>query len=259
MLIPFIKRDKGVDEQVMLFRALQTDIKVRAVFFEKQESKVVAAITKRFSTTIGNNALELLSHRDIYHESIVRFYDAIQLRRLFESEGKLFYRDRSGVVGEFKGTLGNYLQCIAKNVFLEKYRDQLECSGIPIDEVECIEAEDFTQERQWRIDAVHAVINNMAKICRVLLLEFLKKDTTKKTDADIAKQLHYKNVNSVKTQRNRCMNVFKSAITKKNSKLWRMIFLGISIQRCHRLRSLNSDSGCQKMQNLGSKWKICLF
>lgn len=216
MRIPFVKTDtECLKEQVMLFHALQTDSKAKADFFVKQESKVIAAINSHFATEKWFPTIELLSYRDIFHESIVRFYDAIYSRRLFESEGRLFYRNRYGVVGELKGTLGNYLQCIAKNVFLEKYREQLECPRIPIDGVECPEAEDFTQERHRRIDAVQAVINNMQGVCRTLLKEYLMKDTSKKTDADIAKQLHYKNVDSVKMQRNRCMKVFKSAIIKK--------------------------------------------
>lgn len=230
MRIPlFYKNVDGVDEQVRLLRALQTDPKAQADFFEKQEPKVCAAISKHFAKNDGEQALELLSYRDIFHESIIRFYDAIQLHRLYESDGKLFCRDRSGVIGEFKGTLGNYLQCIAKNVFLEKYREQLKHSGISIDSInnipddydtdysamECFIAEDFTMERHWRIEAVWAVLNQMEGMCKILLKKFLSKGTSGETDKDIAEQLHYKNVNSVKTQRNRCMKVFKSAITKK--------------------------------------------
>lgn len=222
MRIPFVKTDiKCAGEQVTLFRALQTDSKAKADFFEKQESKVIAAINCHFAMEKESSTLELLSYRDIFHESIIRFYDAIQQHRLYESEGRLFCRDRSGSVSEFKGTLGNYLQCIAKNVFLENRREQIKYPGVSVDVIvdNAIEhsliSDDFTQERHWRIDAVQAVINNMQGVCRTLLKEYLMKDTSKKTDADIAKQLHYKNVNSVKTQRNRCMSVFKSAITKK--------------------------------------------
>lgn len=223
MRIPFVKTDtECLREQVTLFHALQTDSKAKADFFVKQESKVIAAINSHFATEKWFLTIELLSYRDIFHESIVRFYDAIHSHRLFESEGRLFYRNRYGVVGELKGTLGNYLQCVAKNVFLEKYREQLKYQGVSIDDVIVEDAmdsslisDDFTQERHRRIDAVQAVINNMQGVCRTLLKEYLMKDTSKKTDADIAKQLHYKNVDSVKMQRNRCMKVFKSAIIKK--------------------------------------------
>lgn len=238
MRIPFFNKNvDGVSEQVCLLRALQTDSKAQADFFEKQEPKVCAAISKHFAKNDGEQALELLSYRDIFHESIIRFYDAIQLHRLYESDGKLFCRDRSGVIGEFKGTLGNYLQCIAKNVFLEKYREQLKHSGISIDRInniietdddfdsddpgtdysamESLLADDFTMERHLRIEAVWAVLNQMEGMCKILLKKFLSKGASGETDKDIAEQLHYKNVNSVKTQRNRCMKVFKSAITKK--------------------------------------------
>lgn len=140
---------------------------------------------------------DLLS--DIYQESVIRLWNNIQRGKLSEQT--------------LTSTLAGYLFSIGRNVALEIFRKEgvrLE-KNIDEAEAEISKSNAVTESVLWteseQEKAVRSAVYAMQEPCAPLLLMFY---WDKLSWENIAKQLHYKDANSAKTQKYKCIQKLKA-------------------------------------------------
>ena len=147
----------------------------------------------RVCSSIDNSSIE-----DIYHTSLIELQQNILNERLTE--------------GNLKCSLQTYLNSIGYNVAMSNIRKQHivyvnnpehSQRGIYNPMPLIIEHENFK--------IIHKVISEMGKPCAPILVAYYWNNLKMER---IAKKLGYKNADSVKAQKNRCMNKLKEYITK---------------------------------------------
>ncbi|MBR1808248.1 MAG: sigma-70 family RNA polymerase sigma factor [Paludibacteraceae bacterium] len=140
---------------------------------------------------------------DIYQDATCRLWENIQ-------RGKLTNETLTT-------TLFSYLCGIGELVAFETLRANKEIlitdsilhnSQISDAEVSC-----YYYEKEERYQAVRETVNKMGKPCAPLLLNFYWNGYSME---EIAQRLNYKNADSAKTQKNKCMNKLKSILKNKS-------------------------------------------
>lgn len=200
--ITFTKKTDKLSELEICDGFINHSPRILSRFYREQRIPFEGTIKKVFE----NDAIGLNTMDDVYHESFMRLYDLFQ-RKLFQVEnGKILYKQNP-----LSGTIGNFLQNIGKNVFMEIKRkedaEQKKRNGVQVS-TGC-----GTTDREKEINAilVWKIVDEMSEPCNAILSATLTKHLTGKKDADIAADLNYKNVDTVKTNRTRCMKKFEKA------------------------------------------------
>lgn len=207
--ITFTKKSDRLSDLEICDGFINKSLRILSRFYREQYIPFDGTIKKVFGDdTMGVNTME-----DIYHESFMRLYDLFQ-RKLFQVEkGKIFYKQNL-----LSGTIGNFLQSIGKNVFLEmkrKEKTELEKkNGINVS----IGTSMADREKEINVILVWKIVEEMSEPCNTILSATLTKHLTGKKDADIAADLNYKNVDTVKTNRTKCMKKFEKAFLALKNK-----------------------------------------
>lgn len=177
---------------------LEEDQRAFSQFYVQKEKDFKGAISKHFR--ILNP--EFLA--DVYQDAIIRMWENIKKRKL--------------TAQNLTTTLSGYLYRIGENVALEALRkekettvdmsDETDDDGIPfraIDQEAARSIEEY--EEDARMKMIRETVYGMGKPCAPLLLNFY---WDKKSWTVIALELGYKDANSAKTQKNKCMNKLKA-------------------------------------------------
>lgn len=166
-------------------------------FYECNERSFKRSISNKFHTL---NA-DLLA--EVYLDSVCRLWEIIKRGKLTEN---MLTRPLAG-----------YLYGIGEKVMLEHLRKEKELVfddehiqlQAEIDIEESLRAYERTEQQQM----IQETVNNMGKPCAPLLLKFYWESLSMD---DIAIELGYKNADSAKTQKNRCMKKLKTIFSKNN-------------------------------------------
>lgn len=140
---------------------------------------------------------ELLS--EIFQESVIRLWKNIQSRKLSEKT--------------LSSTLAGYLYCIGRNVAMEIFRREGIRFEKPVDdsEAEVSKISNTKEDALWSESeqevAVRKAVYAMGEPCAPLLLLFYWDKLSWET---IALQLHYRDANSAKTQKYKCIQKLKA-------------------------------------------------
>lgn len=139
--------------------------------------------------------------RDIYQASIITLYDNIV-------KEKLQY---------LNGSVKTYLFAIGKNKILElrraekKFEHTLDDDGFDLEDVK----DTANEQHEARIKIVQACLEKLGDPCRTLLELYYLNQTTLE---ELAEQLHYKNTDTVKNLKCRCLSRLRELVTIETKK-----------------------------------------
>lgn len=139
--------------------------------------------------------------RDIYQASIITLYDNIVKEKL----------------QHLNGSVKTYLFAIGKNKILELRRADKKFENAALGEE--FDVEDIkdaaAEEHESRLKVVQACLEQLGDPCRTLLeLYYLNKTSLE----ELADQLHYKNTDTVKNLKCRCLSRLREMVTNEMKK-----------------------------------------
>ena len=179
-----------MNDEVIIDRINAGDQSALAQVYTDYKSEFVAWLTSRYQCSREEA-------KELYQVCIVILHDNIL-------KGKLT---------ELKSSLKTYLFAVGKNKFLEskksesRFTNDVESSGIEIDTVASWEKE----EKEMRLEKVESGMEMLGDPCKTILELFYYHDMTMD---DIAEHLAYKNRDTAKNLKYKCLNrlrkIFKS-------------------------------------------------
>jgi RNA polymerase sigma factor (sigma-70 family) len=139
--------------------------------------------------------------RDIYQASIITFYDNIMRERLLQ----------------LNGSVKTYFFAIGKNKILELRRSDKKFDlNTDVQEVDLTDEPDH--EMQWKegnLDLVRKCLEKLGEPCRTMLELYYYHETGLE---DLAQMLHYKNSDTVKNLKSRCLMRLRELVTEQSKK-----------------------------------------
>jgi RNA polymerase sigma factor (sigma-70 family) len=136
--------------------------------------------------------------RDIYQATIITFYDNIMRERL----------------QQLNGSVKTYLFAIGKNKILELRRaDKKFDLNIDVQQVDLVDEPDH--EVQWNeknLELVRRCLEKLGEPCRTMLELYYYHDTGLEA---LAEMLHYKNSDTVKNLKSRCLMRLRDLVTEQ--------------------------------------------
>jgi len=161
-------------------------------------------VYKRFRTEFLNWAVTkygctLDEAKDVYQHSILIFYEKI-------TQDKLTFLTSS---------IKTYLFAIGKNQVLERIKRNNRFS--PIDQIEgsgnIFQNDEWTKENESRLVLVEKCLEELGDPCRAMLISYYYE---KKSMLEIAEMLGYKNTDTTKNQKYRCLKRLKKLFTENS-------------------------------------------
>lgn len=158
-----------------------------------------------------------LAHRDAFLNWITGRFNLgrEESADLFQDTVIVFYENvTKGKLTGLTANLRTYLFSIGKNLALKRHRNKAMLrKHEEALKMEIAEAEDpFAENGDERSTAVKAALNKMEEPCLSILKRYYY---FRQSMADIAEAMDYKNADTVKSQKSRCMKHLKSMV--KNS------------------------------------------
>lgn len=180
-----------MNDEVIIDKIKAGDQSELAQVYKTYKSEFIAWITSRYQCSRDEA-------RELYQVCIVILHDNIV-------KGKL---------SELKSSLKTYLFAIGKNKFLElkksesKFTNDVESSGIEVDTVASWEKE----EQEMKLERVESGLEMLGDPCKTILELFYYHDMTMD---DIAEHLAYKNRDTAKNLKYKCLNRLRKIFTKE--------------------------------------------
>jgi len=139
--------------------------------------------------------------RDIYQASIITLYDNIVKEKL----------------QHLNGSVKTYLFAIGKNKILELRRSEKKFEHpLANDEFDLADIKDNAAEQhEARVKTVQACLEKLGDPCRTLLELYYLNQTSLE---ELADQLHYKNTDTVKNLKCRCLSRLREMVTLETKK-----------------------------------------
>ncbi len=135
--------------------------------------------------------------KEVYQQSIVIFYENIM----------------SGKITEFRSQVKTYLFAIGKNKLLESIRDKNRVQSMEDENIiENIDLFSFDEEHEQNLVLVEQAISKLGDPCRKLLQQYYYH---KKSMADIAELMDYKNADTVKNLKYKCLQRLKKLFNQE--------------------------------------------
>ena len=183
-------------EYIQAFRARNN--KAITLFYRQYRDSFMAFLANKF------HSLNQQLLAEVFQESVSRVWENIERGKLTETS--------------LTSSLSTYLNSTGIRVWLETNRRYGE--DIPNDEdifvkaqeayeMERADADEKMQFRQDRQDATREVVDKMGKPCAPLLMAFYWDNNSWD---NIARELHYSNAESAKTQKYKCMQRLKTLL-----------------------------------------------
>lgn len=227
---------------------IENNQRVMTQFYREQRIPFENAIRSKFGV---NSINDFVTMDDIYHTSFTRLYQMFLKKQFIVDNDNVLYRSTGKEYSPLSGSIGNFLNSIGKNVFLEmkrierKFHDNIgaedeknageggdeQLRSLPGEESTFGEQDggeksdiidedpEIVNEKELDAILVWRVVKQMKEPCNSILDAFLTKNITKKKDSDIAMELGFKNSDVVKSQRTRCYKKFESAFIELKRKL----------------------------------------
>jgi RNA polymerase sigma factor (sigma-70 family) len=139
--------------------------------------------------------------RDIYQASIITFYDNIMRERL----------------QQLNGSVKTYLFAIGKYKILELRRADKKF-GLNVDVQNIDVADEPDEEIQWKernIELVRQCLEKLGEPCRTMLELYYYHETGLEA---LAEMMHYKNSDTVKNLKSRCLMRLRDLVTEREKK-----------------------------------------
>lgn len=181
-------------EYIAAFRA--NDQAVITAYYRQQRESFINDIGKRFHITNQ----EMLT--DIFQEAIVRFWQNIQNDKLTEAT--------------LTGSLSGYLYKIGEYVAQETFRREGKSIAVDVENERIPHIDPVGMEIVRGVDdeqkvKIRRTVTNMGEPCATLLLEFY---WDRRSWESIAIDHNYKDANSAKTQKYKCIQKLKALLLK---------------------------------------------
>jgi len=185
----------GRKKDAMVIEKIKSgDDRQLASIYEEYRSEFIFWITKHYHCSMDEA-------KDVYQFSILTFYENIISNRLVE----------------LKSSVKTYLFAIGKNKILEKRKDDRRMVQIvddPVLEVDELEKEEIL-EKETNLQLVEKCLEQLGDPCKSLLELYYY---NRMSMEEITETLNYKNANTAKNLKYKCMNRLKRLFEDESKK-----------------------------------------